>query len=83
MIDGSRIKRVTSFSGFLKRVAHERYSLGRKILFEKMRLKPAATIKGLKHSLGEELLRVAQELSTAARQVPRDDSRFAHITVVG
>src|SRR5438874_4039833 len=59
MIDGSRIKLGDVVLGLPSNGLHTNgYSLARKVLFEKLRLKPGSKIPGLKHSLGEELLRV-------------------------
>jgi len=82
MIDGSRIKQGDVVLGLPSNGLHTNgYSLARKILFEKMRLKPAATIKGLKHSLGEELLRVHKNYQPLLAQVPAEMIHgLAHIT---
>src|SRR5678815_4189191 len=59
MIDGSKIKPGDAVLGLPSNGLHTNgYSLARKILFDKMRLKPDSKIPGLKHSLGDELLRV-------------------------
>ena len=57
------------------------YSLARKILFEKMRLKPAREAAGLQASFGEELLRVHNNYQPLLARVPRGMIKgLAHIT---
>ena len=57
------------------------YSLARKILFEKMRLKPGSKIAGIKHSLGEELLRVHKNYQPLLAKTPAGMIHgLAHIT---
>jgi phosphoribosylformylglycinamidine cyclo-ligase len=82
MIDGSRIREGDVILGLPANGLHTNgYSLARKILFEKMRLKPAATIDGLKHSLGEELLRVHKNYQPLLAKIPaRLIHGLAHIT---
>jgi phosphoribosylformylglycinamidine cyclo-ligase len=59
MIDGSKIRKGDVILGLPSNGLHTNgYSLARKILFEKMRLKPASKVAGTRHSLGSELLRV-------------------------
>ncbi|MFN2476587.1 MAG: phosphoribosylformylglycinamidine cyclo-ligase [Chthoniobacterales bacterium] len=58
MIDGSRIRSGDVVLGLASNGLHTNgYSLARKVLLEKMRLKLDAKVKGLRHSLGAELLR--------------------------
>jgi phosphoribosylformylglycinamidine cyclo-ligase len=82
MIDGSRIKQGDIVLGLPSNGLHTNgYSLARKILFEKMRLKPASTIEGLKHSLGDELLRVHKNYQPLLARVPTAMIHgLAHIT---
>jgi phosphoribosylformylglycinamidine cyclo-ligase len=82
MIDGSKIKEGDVILGLPSNGLHTNgYSLARKILFEKMGLKPASRIEGLKHSLGEELLRVHQNYQPLlAKMPPGMIHGLAHIT---
>jgi phosphoribosylformylglycinamidine cyclo-ligase len=82
MIDGSRIKPGDVVLGLPSNGLHTNgYSLARKILFEKLRLKPNARIEGLKHSLGEELLRVHRNYQPLIAELPQGMVRgLAHIT---
>ena len=82
MIDGSRIRPGDIILGLPSNGLHTNgYSLARKILFEKMRLKPATRIKGIKNSLGNELLRVHKNYQPLLAQVPTTMIHgLAHIT---
>jgi phosphoribosylformylglycinamidine cyclo-ligase len=82
MIDGSRIKQGDIILGLPSNGLHTNgYSLARKILFEKMRLEPASTIEGIKHSLGAELLRVHKNYQPLLAKIPAGMIRgLAHIT---
>jgi phosphoribosylformylglycinamidine cyclo-ligase len=82
VIDGRRIKPGDVILGLPSNGLHTNgYSLARKILFEKMRLKPASTIAGLKHSLGQELLRVHKNYQPLLAKVPAGLIHgLAHIT---
>jgi phosphoribosylformylglycinamidine cyclo-ligase len=82
MIDGSRIKPGDVVLGLPSNGLHTNgYSLARKILFEKLGLKPGSTIAGLKHSLGEELLRVHKNYQPLLGKLPSGTIRgLAHIT---
>jgi phosphoribosylformylglycinamidine cyclo-ligase len=82
MIDGSRIKHGDVILGLPSNGLHTNgYSLARKILFEKLRLKPGSKIKGLKHSLGQELLRVHKNYQPLIAKLPPGMIRgLAHIT---
>lgn len=82
MIDGSRIRPGDVLLGLPANGLHTNgYSLARKILFEKMRLKPASTIEGIKHSLGEELLRVHKNYQPLLAKIPAAMIHgLAHIT---
>src|SRR5439155_16819493 len=66
IIDGSRIKAGDVILGLVSNGLHTNgYSLARKILFERMRLKLGSKVEGLKHSLGQELLRVHKNYEPA------------------
>jgi phosphoribosylformylglycinamidine cyclo-ligase len=82
MIDGSRIRHGDVILGLPSNGLHTNgYSLARKILFEKLRLKPGSKIKGLKHSLGQELLRVHKNYQPLIAKLPPGMIRgLAHIT---
>jgi phosphoribosylformylglycinamidine cyclo-ligase len=82
MIDGRRIKPGNVVLGLPSNGLHTNgYSLARKILFEQMRLKPASKIAGIKHSLGEELLRVHRNYQPLLAKVPEGTIHgLAHIT---
>jgi phosphoribosylformylglycinamidine cyclo-ligase len=82
MIDGSRIKEGDVILGLSSNGLHTNgYSLARKILFEKMRLKPASTIEGIRHSLGAELLRVHKNYQPLLAKIPAEMIHgLAHIT---
>ena len=82
MIDGSRIKRGDVILGLPSNGLHTNgYSLARKILFGKLRLKPGSRIAGLKHSLGEELLRVHKNYQPLIAKLPPGMVHgLAHIT---
>src|SRR5512133_718358 len=59
IIDGSKIKHGDIVLGLPSNGLHTNgYSLARKILFERMRLKPSSRPPGLRITIGEELLRV-------------------------
>jgi phosphoribosylformylglycinamidine cyclo-ligase len=81
VIDGSRIRPGDIILGLPSNGLHTNgYSLARKILFEKMRLTPASRIKGIKHSLGQELLRVHKNYQPLLATIPtRMIHGLAHI----
>src|SRR5439155_3033835 len=57
------------------------YSLARKILFEKMRLKPSSPLPGSTITVGEELLRVHKNYQALLAKVPSGIiNGLAHIT---
>ena len=59
IIDGSKIKPGAVVLGLASNGLHTNgYSLARKILFEKMRLKPSSPLPGSRITIGKELLRV-------------------------
>ncbi|PZR74760.1 MAG: phosphoribosylformylglycinamidine cyclo-ligase [Chthoniobacterales bacterium] len=82
MIDGSRIKPGDVILGLPSNGLHTNgYSLARKILFGKMRLRPDSKIEGLKHSLGAELLRVHKNYQPSLAKIPQGKIHgLAHIT---
>jgi phosphoribosylformylglycinamidine cyclo-ligase len=82
MIDGSKIKPGDIILGLRSNGLHTNgYSLARKILFDEMHLKPASKIKGLKHSLGAQLLRVHQNYQPLLAKIPSGMIHgLAHIT---
>ena len=82
LIDGSRIKAGDIVLGLPSNGLHTNgYSLARKILFEQLSLKPDSRIRGLKHSLGEELLRVHRNYQPLLAQLPHGMIHgLAHIT---
>jgi phosphoribosylformylglycinamidine cyclo-ligase len=82
LIDGSRIKQGDVILGLPSNGLHTNgYSLARKILFERMRLKPASAIEGIKHSLGDELLRVHKNYQPLLAKIPAGMIHgLAHVT---
>jgi phosphoribosylformylglycinamidine cyclo-ligase len=82
MIDGSRIKPGDVILGLASNGLHTNgYSLARKILFQKMRLKPEAKLPALDRSVGEELLRTHKNYQPQLARVPREQLHgLAHIT---
>ena len=82
MIDGSRIAPGDVVLGLGSNGLHTNgYSLARKILLEKMRLKLDAKVDGLNLSLGEELLRTHKNYQPLLAKLPQDQLHgIAHIT---
>jgi phosphoribosylformylglycinamidine cyclo-ligase len=82
MLDGSRIEPGDIILGLPSNGLHTNgYSLARKILFQKMRLTPDSKVAGLKHSLGDELLRVHRNYQPALARLPAGMLHgLAHIT---
>jgi phosphoribosylformylglycinamidine cyclo-ligase len=82
LIDGGRIKPGDILLGLASNGLHTNgYSLARKILFEQLRLKPGSRLPGLKHSLGEELLRVHRNYQPVLATLPPGMIHgLAHIT---
>jgi phosphoribosylformylglycinamidine cyclo-ligase len=82
LIDGTRIKPGDIVLGLASNGLHTNgYSLARKILFEQLGLKPGSRIRGLKHSLGEELLQVHRNYQPILARLPHAMIHgLAHIT---
>jgi len=82
MIDGSKIKAGDIVLGLPSNGLHTNgYSLARKVLFDTLSLKPGSRIPGLKHSLGEELLRVHKNYQPLVAKLPPGMIHgLAHIT---
>ena len=82
MLDGSRIKPGDVILGLASSGLHTNgYSLARKILFQKMRLKLDAQLPGLKRSLGNELLLTHKNYQPLFAKIPLKRLRgLAHIT---
>ena len=81
-IDGSNIKPGDAILGLASNGLHTNgYSLARKILFEKMRLKIGSRLPGLNVPVGEELLRVHKNYQPMLAKVPAGIIKgLAHIT---
>ncbi|HEV2047158.1 MAG TPA: phosphoribosylformylglycinamidine cyclo-ligase [Chthoniobacterales bacterium] len=82
MIDGSTIKPGDVVLGLSSNGLHTNgYSLARKILFEKMKLKPSSRLAGLKETVGAELLRAHKNYQPLLAKLPRGMIKgLAHIT---
>jgi phosphoribosylformylglycinamidine cyclo-ligase len=82
IIDGSKIKPGDVVLGLASNGLHTNgYSLARKILFEKMRLKPSSPLPGFTITVGEELLRVHKNYQPLLARVPSSMIKgLAHIT---
>src|SRR5438132_5751373 len=82
MIDGRNIKPGDVVLGLPSNGLHTNgYSLARKILFEKMKLKPSSRLPGSTTTVGEELLRVHKNYQPLLARVPDGMIRgLAHIT---
>jgi phosphoribosylformylglycinamidine cyclo-ligase len=82
MIDGRKIKPGDVVLGLPSNGLHTNgYSLARKILFEKMKLKPASRLPGLTTTVGNELLRVHKNYQPELAKVPDGMIKgLAHIT---
>lgn len=82
LIDGSKIRKGDVILGLPSNGLHTNgYSLARKILFERMHLKPASAIEGIKHSLGDELLRVHKNYQPLLAKIPAGIIHgLAHVT---
>jgi phosphoribosylformylglycinamidine cyclo-ligase len=82
IIDGSKIKSGDIILGLPSNGLHTNgYSLARKILFEKMRLKPSSRLTGSTSSIGAELLRVHKNYQPLLAKAPSGMLKgLAHIT---
>ena len=82
MIDGHKIKPGDIILGLPSNGLHTNgYSLARKILFAKMRVKPNSHLPGSTSTVGAELLRVHKNYQPLLAQVPRGAIKgLAHIT---
>jgi phosphoribosylformylglycinamidine cyclo-ligase len=82
MIDGSTIRPGDVILGLASNGLHTNgYSLARKILFAKMRLKPGSPLPGSTMMVGEELLRVHKNYQPLLAKVPVGIIKgLAHIT---
>src|SRR5262245_48631374 len=82
IIDGSKIKPGDLVLGLASNGLHTNgYSLARRILFDKMRLKPSSPLPGLKIAVGEELLRVHKNYQPLLAKIPAGVIKgLAHIT---
>ncbi len=82
IIDGRKIRPGDVVLGLASNGLHTNgYSLARKILFEKMRLKVNSRLPGLKTTVGQELLRVHKNYQALLAKVPGGSIKgLAHIT---
>ena len=82
IIDGSKIKPGDVVLGLMSNGLHTNgYSLARKILFEKMRLKISSRLPGSTMTVGEELLRVHKNYQPLLAKIPTGLIKgLAHIT---
>src|SRR5213596_3860655 len=82
VIDGSNIKPGDVVLGLASNGLHTNgYSLARKILFEKMGLKPSSPLPGSAIIVGKELLRVHQNYQPLLAKIPTGTIKgLAHIT---
>jgi phosphoribosylformylglycinamidine cyclo-ligase len=82
IIDGSKVRVGDVVLGLRSNGLHTNgYSLARKILFERVKLKLSSRIPGLPRTLGEELLRVHRNYQPLLAKVPRGMIHgLAHIT---
>src|SRR5436309_12014210 len=82
IVDGSKIEPGDVVLGLGSNGLHTNgYSLARKILFEKMKLKPSSRLPGLKETVGADLLRVHKNYQPLLAKVPRGMIKgLAHIT---
>ncbi|MGZ5568783.1 MAG: phosphoribosylformylglycinamidine cyclo-ligase, partial [Limisphaerales bacterium] len=90
MLDGKTIKPGDTVIGIASSGLHTNgYSLARKILFEKLKLKPTSRVPGIRNSLGKELLNVHVSYGPVVQQLLKQFNRgkkdrvikgLAHIT---
>src|SRR5207237_8159089 len=81
IIDGSKIKPGDVVLGLASNGLHTNgYSLARKILFEKMRLKPSSKIDNLSGTIGGGLLRVQKNYQSLVGKSSSDIIKYtAHV----
>ena len=82
MIDGSKIKPGDVIIGLASNGLHTNgYSLARKVLFEKMKLKPSSKLDGVTGTVGDELLRTHRNYQPLLASLPAGIVKgLAHIT---
>ena len=82
LVDGHRIAQGDTILGLPSNGLHTNgYSLARKVLFERLRLKFSSRIPGLPRPLGEELLRLHKNYQPLLAKMPRGMAHgLAHIT---
>ncbi len=82
IVDGKRIRPGDVILGLTSNGLHTNgYSLARRILFEKMRLKPGSLLPGSTSSVGKELLRVHKNYQPLLARIPGGMIKgLAHIT---
>jgi phosphoribosylformylglycinamidine cyclo-ligase len=82
MIDGRKVKPGDAILGLASNGLHTNgYSLARRILFEKMKLKPGSRLPGSSTTVGEELLRVHKNYQPMLAKAPSGMIKgLAHIT---
>jgi phosphoribosylformylglycinamidine cyclo-ligase len=82
MLDGSRIRKGDVVLGLPSNGLHTNgYSLARKVLFGKLKLKTDSRVQGLAKPLGEELLRVHRNYQPMLSKLPEGMVKgMAHIT---
>jgi phosphoribosylformylglycinamidine cyclo-ligase len=82
IIDGSAIQTGDAVLGIPSNGLHTNgYSLARKILFEKLKLKLSSRIPGVRRTVGDELLRIHKNYQPLLTKVPHGMIRgLAHIT---
>ncbi len=82
MIDGSKIKPGDVIVGLAANGLHTNgYSLARKVLFEKMKLKPSSKLAGVTGTVGDELLRTHRNYQPLLASLPAGIVKgLAHIT---
>ncbi len=82
IIDGSRIKPGDAVLGLPSNGLHTNgYSLARKVLFEKMKLKISSRVAGIAKPIGEELLKVHRNYQPLLASIPEGLVKgLAHIT---
>lgn len=82
ILDGSSVRKGDVLIGLPSNGLHTNgYSLARKVLFERLKLKPDSTIDGVRGTLGEELLKVHRNYQPLMASLPAGSFKAAaHIT---